>query len=131
MESTCDHTGEAAKEHLGGFLAITPDITKKSRWLGQLLRHRLHQTPCKYRSDGYARIVDIFQLYSTEHRQTVRFSPLTMRILGAIVSSDPKERYSVWMENGIITWIRANQGHSIPDLKDAYLFAREAGIECP
>lgn len=81
-------------------------LTKLSRFLSYVLRHKPEEINLSLDSEGYA---DITQLITLTNIHTDY--NLTHSILDYIVSTDSKQRYSY---DDTKTKIRANQGHSIP-----------------
>lgn len=81
-------------------------LTKLSRFLSYILRHKPEEINLSLDSEGYA---DINQLITLTNIHTDY--NLTHSILDQIVSTDSKQRYSY---DDTKTKIRANQGHSIP-----------------
>lgn len=79
-------------------------LTKTSRYLSLILRHKPEVINITLDSYGWANVDELIYGVSKTH-------PLTMEILEEIVANDNKQRYSF---NEDKTKIRANQGHSIP-----------------
>lgn len=79
-------------------------LTKTSRYISLLLRHRPDIAGITLDECGWAKVTELIQGVN-------RTQPLTMEVLEQIVETDEKQRYS-FNENK--TLIRANQGHSIP-----------------
>ena len=84
-------------------------ISKKLSWA---LRHGIKDLGLSLNSAGY---VPLQLLLSTP-----QFSKVSQEVIEAIVSSDNKNRYMLIKENGEV-FIRANQGHSIKEVKDEQL----------
>lgn len=80
------------------------DLTKISRYLSLILRHKPEQAGVKLDKNGWADVDDLIKGVSKKY-------PIDMDILEEIVATDNKQRYSF---NEDHTRIRANQGHSIP-----------------
>ena len=86
---------------------LTPkQLTKLSRFLSYILRHKPEEINLSLDSEGYA---DINQLITLTNIHTDY--NLTHSILDQIVSTDSKHRYSY---DDTKTKIRADQGHFIP-----------------
>lgn len=79
-------------------------LTKTSRYLSLILRHKPEVINIKLDSYGWANVDELINGVNKTH-------PLTMEFLEEIVANDSKQRYSF---NEDKTKIRANQGHSIP-----------------
>ncbi len=75
------------------------NLTKKSKFLSLILRHKPEKGNIKLDKYGYAHVEDILKSLN-----------ITLNELDEIVSTDTKGRYSY---NSDKTKIRANQGHSI------------------
>lgn len=80
------------------------DLTKISRYLSLILRHKPEQAGVKLDKNGWADVDVLIKGVSKKY-------PIDMDILEEIVATDNKQRYSF---NEDHTRIRANQGHSIP-----------------
>ena len=80
------------------------DLTRTSRYLSLVLRHRPQEAGITLDGHGWANVDELIAGVS-------RKRPLTRELLEEIVRTDNKQRYS-FSEDG--TKIRANQGHSIP-----------------
>ena len=78
--------------------------TELSRFIALILRHRPEVIGIALDAHGWANVDELIAGISKTH-------PLTRETLEAIVASDEKQRYA-FNENK--TFIRANQGHSIP-----------------
>ena len=76
------------------------DLTKTSKYLSLVLRHKPEEIGIVLDSHGWAKVDELLAGMKT-----------TMEILEKIVDTDEKKRYSF---NEDKTLIRANQGHSIP-----------------
>ncbi|KAH7908592.1 phosphotransferase KptA/Tpt1, partial [Hygrophoropsis aurantiaca] len=93
-----------------------PDV-RISKSLSWLLRHGAKTAGLQLRADGYAKISDVLA--------NPLFKDVTFVKIQELVSKDLKKRYSLILEPQIpdapypsdIWWIRANQGHSIKDVK--------------
>ncbi|KAF8518973.1 KptA family-domain-containing protein [Hysterangium stoloniferum] len=89
-----------------------------SRTMARLLRHKAAQEGLPMRPDGYVRVTDLLYKLSVNRLHSVDFPTLER-----IVARDNKGRYKLICEpDGAsggepIWWIRANQGHSLPDVK--------------
>ena len=81
-----------------------PNLTKTSRFLSLILRHKPEAIGIQLDEHGWA---DVAELIAGRKEK----NPFTMEILEEIVRTDEKGRYSF---NEDKTLIRANQGHSIP-----------------
>ncbi len=124
-----DRSGIATDEELGGTKVLSRVDTEKSKWLATLLRHRAKAAGVPYRKDGFMKVVDVFQRYVYEFRNTRGYRPFDCQQLARIVANSEKGRFSVWLEKGIMSWIRANQGHSLPDLDDTELFSGPISLD--
>lgn len=80
------------------------DLTKVSRYLSLILRHKPEQAGITLDRNGWANVDDLIKGVSKKY-------PIDIDILKEIVATDNKQRYSF---NEDRTLIRANQGHSIP-----------------
>lgn len=79
------------------------DLKTKSKFLSLLLRHNPDAAGIKLDAAGWAQVKDL-----THH------AGFTMKELETIVATDDKQRYTF---DDTKQRIRANQGHSIPDVK--------------
>lgn len=82
----------------------TEDVTRTSRYISLILRHRPETAGITLDEHGWADVDELISGVSRTH-------PLTMELLEEIVRTDGKQRYSF---NADKTLIRANQGHSVP-----------------
>ena len=82
----------------------TPDLTRISKYMSLILRHKPQVIGIQLDAHGWA---DVNALLAGISKKC----PINRDILEEIVQSDEKQRYSL-SEDG--TKIRANQGHSIP-----------------
>ena len=82
---------------------ITRDLTRISKYISLILRHKPEVIGIKLDTHGWADVNTLLAGISKKH-------PINRDILEEIVQSDEKQRYS-FSEDG--TKIRANQGHSI------------------
>ncbi|KAL4066146.1 KptA family-domain-containing protein [Scleroderma yunnanense] len=88
-----------------------------SKSLSWLLRHGAKNAGLQMRPDGYARVSDVLA--------NAMFKDLTFLQLQEIVNSDQKGRFHLLFEPHTspslstqdVWWIRANQGHSMKDVK--------------
>lgn len=80
------------------------DLTRTSRYLSLVLRHRPQEAGITLDGHGWANVDELIAGVSRKRL-------LTRELLEEIVRTDNKQRYS-FNEDG--TKIRANQGHSIP-----------------
>ncbi len=80
------------------------NLTKTSKYLSMILRHRPEAAGICLDEHGWARVDELI----AGIRKTQKFN---MEMLEEIVQTDNKQRYSF---NEDRTLIRANQGHSIP-----------------
>ena len=80
------------------------NLTKTSKYLSMILRHRPEAAGICLDEHGWARVDELI----AGIRKTQKFN---MEMLEEIVRTDNKQRYSF---NEDRTLIRANQGHSIP-----------------
>ncbi|KIO03432.1 hypothetical protein M404DRAFT_27065 [Pisolithus tinctorius Marx 270] len=112
-----------------------PPEVRLSKSLSWLLRHGAKTTGLQIRSDGYARVSDVVRttnIYFNANELTryqlanVMFKDVTFLQLQEIVNRDQKNRYHLLFEPCLtpsnnsgddLWWIRANQGHSIKDVK--------------
>ncbi|KAH7924303.1 hypothetical protein BV22DRAFT_1013613 [Leucogyrophana mollusca] len=93
-----------------------PDV-RISKSLSWLLRHGAKTAGLQLRPDGYANVSDVLA--------NPIFKDITFGKLQEVVSKDAKQRYSLVLEPQIAQassatntwWIRANQGHSIKDVR--------------
>lgn len=76
------------------------DLTKISRFISLILRHKPEQIGITLDEHGWANVEEL-----------IRGVNIDMKTLEYIVETDDKQRYSF---NEDKTFIRANQGHSIP-----------------
>ena len=86
------------------------NIRRTSRTLTKLLRHDkegLHMT-----GDGYVCITELLSLPS--------MAKVTLQDLQSIVVKDNKQRFTISKD----TKIRANQGHSLPQVQDEEIYTR-------
>ena len=81
----------------------TPDLTRISKYISLILRHKPEVIGIKLDTHGWADVNALLAGISRKY-------PINRDILEEIVQSDEKQRYS-FSEDG--TKIRANQGHSI------------------
>ena len=81
----------------------TPDLTKISKYISLILRHKPEVIGIQLDAHGWADVNALLAGISRKY-------PINRDILEEIVRSDEKQRYS-FSEEG--TKIRANQGHSI------------------
>lgn len=82
-----------------------PDsITRTSRYISLVLRHKPEAAGIQLDSHGWASVPELIRGVSRTH-------PLDMALLERIVAEDEKQRYSFSEDK---SKIRANQGHSIP-----------------
>lgn len=89
------------------------DLTKTSRFLSLILRHKPEEIGISLDEHGWANVNDLI------HGMRVAGYPISRSILEEIVETDNKQRYSF---DECKTRVRANQGHSIPvdvELKEA------------
>ncbi|KAI6010877.1 KptA family-domain-containing protein [Pisolithus orientalis] len=112
-----------------------PPEVRLSKSLSWLLRHGAKTAGLQIRSDGYARVSDVVRtanIYFNANESTryqlanVMFKDVTFLQLQEIVNRDQKNRYHLLFEPCLtpsnnssddLWWIRANQGHSIKDVK--------------
>ena len=80
------------------------DLTKTSRYIALILRHKPETIGITLDTHGWANVKELIKGVSKKY-------PIDMDILEEIVRTDEKQRYSF---NEDRTLIRANQGHSIP-----------------
>ena len=80
------------------------NLTKTSKFISLILRHRPEAIGISLDEHGWARVDELIQGISKRQ-------PFSMEMLEEIVRTDKKQRYS-FNENK--TLIRADQGHSIP-----------------
>lgn len=76
------------------------DLTKTSKFISLILRHKPEEIGITLDEHGWANVDDL-----------IRGVNIDMKTLEQIVETDDKQRYSF---NADKTFIRANQGHSIP-----------------
>ena len=81
----------------------TPDLTRISKYISLILRHKPEVIGIKLDTHGWADVNALLAGISRKY-------PINRDILEEIVQSDEKQRYS-FSEDG--TKIRANQGHSV------------------
>lgn len=94
----------------------SPEV-RLSKSLSWLLRHGARTAGLQVRPDGYARVSDVLA--------NAMFKDVTFLQLQEIVNRDQKNRYHLLFEpcpspgpnTSDVWWIRANQGHSIKDIK--------------
>ena len=87
----------------GTMRETTPDLTRISKYISLILRHKPEVIGIKLDTHGWADVNALLAGISRKY-------PINRGILEEIVRSDEKQRYS-FSEDG--TKIRANQGHSI------------------
>lgn len=80
------------------------NLTKVSKYLCLILRHKPEEAGIKLDKNGWAKVEDLLVGVSKKYA-------IDMGMLEEIVATDEKQRYSF---NKDKTKIRANQGHSIP-----------------
>ena len=80
------------------------NLTKTSKYISLLLRHKPERAGIHLDQHGWADVEELIKGVSKTHM-------FNMEILEEIVRTDNKQRYSF---NEDKTKIRANQGHSIP-----------------
>lgn len=80
------------------------DLTKTSRYLSLILRHKPEEAGVVLDEHGWANVDELIEGVSKKYE-------IDLDILEEIVRTDDKQRYSF---NEDHTLIRANQGHSIP-----------------
>lgn len=79
------------------------NITKTSRYISLILRHKPEVIGIQLDRNGWASVPDLIRGVNKTH-------PLDMDLLEEIVATDEKQRYSFNSDKSLI---RANQGHSI------------------
>lgn len=79
-------------------------LTKTSRFLAMVLRHKPHVAGIELDEHGWANVDELVEGMSA-------LRPFSREILEEIVTTDAKRRYAF---NEDHTLVRANQGHSIP-----------------
>ena len=82
----------------------TNDLTRTSRYISLILRHKPETIGIELDEHGWADVEELIRGVSRTHR-------LDRELLEKIVAEDEKQRYSFNVDG---TKIRANQGHSIP-----------------
>eukprot|EP00397_Hematodinium_sp_SG-2012_P017286 GEMP01017671.1.p1 GENE.GEMP01017671.1~~GEMP01017671.1.p1 ORF type:complete len:562 (+),score=109.11 GEMP01017671.1:101-1786(+) len=87
---------------------------KVSKFLANVLRHKADEFHVSMRQDGYCRISDILEL-SYLKKLSVREHDLRK-----IVNDNAKKRFALTEENNV-GYIRANQGHTLTNVKDEEL----------
>ena len=92
--------------------ADSKKLIQTSKKLSWALRHGIKELGIAMNSAGYVKLNDLLL--------TAEFRGATIELIENVVSSDNKSRYSLLKENGEI-YIRANQGHSIKEVKDEEL----------
>lgn len=80
------------------------DLTKMSRFLSLVLRHKPEEIGITLDEHGWANVKDLINGIDKKYQ-------FNMEMLKEIVATDEKQRYSF---NADKTLIRANQGHSVP-----------------
>ncbi|KAF9244131.1 KptA family-domain-containing protein [Melanogaster broomeanus] len=105
--------GPAPKQR--GHPRDSPEV-RFSKSLSWLLRHGAESAGLHIRQDGYAKVSDVLS--------NPMFRDATFAKLQDIVTRDQKSRYHLLMEPQTsesigtdVWWIRANQGHSMKDIK--------------
>lgn len=78
-------------------------VTKTSRFISLILRHKPEVIGIRLDRNGWASVPELIQGVNKTH-------PLDMALLEEIVATDDKQRYSF---NEDKSFIRANQGHSV------------------
>mmetsp|Transcript_29219 Transcript_29219/g.67264 ORF Transcript_29219/g.67264 Transcript_29219/m.67264 type:complete len:331 (-) Transcript_29219:48-1040(-) len=91
--------------------------TQISKALTQLLRHTAMKYKLEMRTDGYVAVEDVLVCHPIANLEC------TMEELTAVVRDSDKQRFSLEEMDGRM-WIRANQGHSIKEVKDEQLLRR-------
>eukprot|EP00940_MAST-03C_sp_MAST-3C-sp2_P000104 g104.t1 len=88
-----------------------------SKKLSRLLRHRIDANGLRdcLRSDGFVPLKRVLTLHG--------FARYTATDIVAVVNQNEKKRFALLHENGV-TYIRANQGHTIDGLDDDALLER-------
>lgn len=81
------------------------DLTKTSRFLSLILRHKPEAVGISLDEHGWANVTDLIR------GMRAAGYPISKTILEEVVATDNKQRYSF---DECKTRIRANQGHSIP-----------------
>lgn len=79
------------------------NLTKVSKYLALILRHKPEEVGISLDDHGWANVQELIEGVNKTHR-------LNMEMLEEIVETDSKQRYSF---NEDKTKIRANQGHSV------------------
>jgi len=104
---------------LRGHPKDSPDV-RLSKTLSWILRHGAKSEGLYMRPDGYVRVNDLL----ASPRLSSSTTPLDLTMLQRIVENDSKQRYML-LEGpdeaaptaGAVWWIRANQGHSLEEVK--------------
>ncbi|KAF4593119.1 hypothetical protein EYR38_008829 [Pleurotus pulmonarius] len=80
-----------------------------SKTVSWLLRHGAASEGLSMRSDGYVKVTDLLA--------NSRLKELTLESLKDLVDKDAKSRYHLMSDDDDVWWIRANQGHSMKEVK--------------
>ncbi|KAF9499556.1 hypothetical protein BDN71DRAFT_1441687 [Pleurotus eryngii] len=80
-----------------------------SKTVSWLLRHGAASEGLCMRPDGYVNVADLLA--------NSRLKELTLEMLKDLVDKDAKSRYHLMSDDDQVWWIRANQGHSIKEVK--------------
>lgn len=80
------------------------NITKTSRYISLILRHKPEVIGIRLDKHGWASVTELIQGVNKTH-------PIDMNLLEEIVATDEKQRYAFNADKSLI---RANQGHSVP-----------------
>jgi len=89
-------------------------LSRVSKQLSWVLRHRASDFRLSIRPDGSVPLNEVLSLPVFRKLQVTGFH------VQEIVNDNQKQRFFMWIENGVVR-IRANQGHSIPGIEDAFL----------
>jgi len=84
---------------------MSNDITKTSKFLSLLLRHKPETIGLELDESGWANIKELIEL-SKQNKKT-----MDLPLIHQVVATNDKQRFSI-SDDG--RFIRANQGHSIP-----------------
>ena len=96
----------------------TPDLTRISKYISLILRHKPEVIGIKLDTHGWADVNALLAGISRKY-------PINRDILEEIVRSDEKQRYS-FSEDG--TKIRANQGQTGTSWRKSYRVMKSSGI---
>eukprot|EP00397_Hematodinium_sp_SG-2012_P030474 GEMP01032279.1.p1 GENE.GEMP01032279.1~~GEMP01032279.1.p1 ORF type:complete len:398 (+),score=92.06 GEMP01032279.1:60-1253(+) len=89
-------------------------LSRVSKQLSWILRHRASELGLSLRADGGVPLAELLAL------PIIRKLRVALCHVEEIIQENAKGRFTMWNEVGVL-FIRANQGHSIAGIEDAYL----------